>query len=154
PNRLPLVLSVPVLLFLLAYSYTKRFTALAHFWLGAALMLSPVCVWIALRGDVLLANPADILPAALLGGAVLTWVAGFDMIYACQDADFDRQSGLRSIPVIIGVPAALLSAALCHFATLLFLAALPLLCRQLPLGWIYGTAVAIVAALLTYEHLI
>src|SRR5688572_11257190 len=75
PNRLPLFLSVPVLLFLLAYSYTKRITVLAHLWLGAALMLAPVCVWIALRGDVLVANPADILPAVLLGGAVLTWVA-------------------------------------------------------------------------------
>ena len=68
-------------------------------------MLAPVCVWIALRGEMLLANPADILPAVLLGGAVLTWVAGFDIIYACQDADFDRQAKLKSIPAALGVPA-------------------------------------------------
>src|SRR5262245_26570851 len=61
PNRLPLILSLPVLLFLLGYSYTKRFTALAHFWLGTALMLAPVCVWIAIRGEILLVNPADLL---------------------------------------------------------------------------------------------
>src|SRR5436190_15810911 len=90
PNRLPLILSLPVLLFLLAYSYTKRFTVLAHFWLGAALMLAPVSVWIALRCEVLAYDPADILPAVLLGLAVLTWVAGFDIVYACQDVDFDR----------------------------------------------------------------
>src|SRR5438067_2693037 len=90
PNRLPLILSLPVLLFLLAYSYAKRFTALSHFWLGAALMLAPVCVWVALRGEYLVVNPTDGSPALLLGAAVLTWVAGFDIIYACQDAEFDR----------------------------------------------------------------
>ena len=66
PNRLPLWLSLPVLMFLLGYSFTKRFTALAHFWLGAALMLAPVSAWIALRGEILLANPGDILPAVWL----------------------------------------------------------------------------------------
>ena len=85
PNRLPLLLSLPVLLFLLGYSYAKRFTALAHFWLGAALMLAPVCAWIAIRGQAVMQSPADLLPAVVLGGAVLLWVAGFDMIYACQD---------------------------------------------------------------------
>jgi 4-hydroxybenzoate polyprenyltransferase len=154
PNRLPVLLSIPVLLFLLAYSYTKRFTALAHFWLGAALMLAPVCVWIALRGEVLLRNPADIVPALLLGAAVLSWVAGFDMIYACQDTDYDRRARLRSIPAAIGVLGALRLAALCHLATLLLLTALPLACPQVPLGWIYGTGVASVAALLVYEHLL
>ena len=87
PNRLPLYLSVPVLAFLAGYSYAKRFTSLAHFWLGAALALSPVAAWIAIRGEAVLANPADLLPALVLGGAVLTWVAGFDIIYACQDFD-------------------------------------------------------------------
>jgi len=152
PNRLPLFLSAPVLLFLLAYSYTKRLTVLAHFWLGAALMLAPVCVWIALRGQVLLANPADILPAFLLGCAVLTWVAGFDIVYACQDATFDRQAELKSIPAAIGIPAALKLAAVSHLLTLVFLAVLPLICPQVPLGWIYGTGVAAVAPLLIYEH--
>jgi 4-hydroxybenzoate polyprenyltransferase len=143
-----------VLLFLLAYSYTKRFTALAHFWLGTALMLSPICVWIALRGETLVANPADLLPAVVLGGVVLTWVAGFDVIYACQDVEFDRQARLRSIPAAIGVLGALRLAALCHLGTILLLAALPLVCPQVPLGWIYGAGVAAVAVLLVYEHLL
>jgi len=154
PNRLPLILSVPVLLFLLAYSYTKRFTALSHFWLGAALMLAPVCVWIALRGELIVANPVDLLPALLLGGAVLTWVAGFDIIYACQDADFDRAARLKSVPAAFGIRGALRLAALCHLLTLFFLAALPLVCPQVPLGWIYGVGVGAVAALLVYEHLV
>lgn len=154
PNRLPIGLSVPVLLFLLAYSFTKRFTALAHFWLGAALMLAPVCVWIAIRGELLLSNPADILPAVWLGGAVLTWVAGFDTIYACQDADFDRHARLKSIPAAIGVPAALKLAAVCHVGTMILLATLPLVCPQVRLGWFYGCGVAIVSLLLTYEHFV
>jgi 4-hydroxybenzoate polyprenyltransferase len=154
PNRLPLALAAPVLLFLLGYSYAKRFTALAHAWLGAALMLAPLCVWIALRGEAVLAHPADILPAALLGAAVLAWVTGFDIIYACQDADFDRRAGLESIPARLGVAGALRLAAVCHAITLLLLAALPALCPQLGLGWIYGAGVAVVAALLVYEHLL
>jgi 4-hydroxybenzoate polyprenyltransferase len=152
PNWLPLTLAVPVLLFLLGYSYAKRFTSLAHFWLGAALMLAPVCAWIAIRGEVLLAHPADILPALLLGAAVLAWVSGFDIIYACQDADFDRQASLRSVPAVLGVPGALRLAAWCHLATLALLAALPLVCPQLHFGWIYGSGVAAVAVLLVYEH--
>lgn len=152
PNRLPLYLSVPVLLFLLGYSLTKRFTALAHFWLGAALMLAPVSAWIALRGEVLVQSPADILPAALLGVAVLAWVSGFDMIYACQDAAFDREAKLHSVPATLGVIGALRLAAACHFATIVLLAALPWLCPQLQLGWIFGSGVAVVAGLLVYEH--
>src|SRR5262249_19434064 len=85
PNRLPIYLGVPVLAFLLGYSFTKRFTALAHFWLGAALMLVPVSAWIAIRGEQVLEDPLDLLPAIVLGGAVMLWVAGFDIIYACQD---------------------------------------------------------------------
>src|SRR5262249_45227333 len=96
PNRLPLYLSIPVLLFLLGYSYTKRFTALAHIWLGAALALSPLAVWIALRGESMLNNHVEFLPPLVLGAAVMSWVAGFDMIYACQDFEFDRQAGLHS----------------------------------------------------------
>jgi 4-hydroxybenzoate polyprenyltransferase len=152
PNWLPLALAVPVLLFLLGYSYAKRFTSLAHFWLGAALMLAPICVWIALRGQVLLVHPADILPAVVLGAAVLAWVSGFDIIYACQDADFDRRSKLRSVPATLGVAGALRLAALCHLATLLLLAALPWLCPQVQFGWVYGLGVAAVAVLLVYEH--
>lgn len=152
PNPLPLYLAIPVLLFLLGYSYTKRFTSLAHFWLGFALMLAPVSAWIALRGEILLTNPLDILPAVMLGAAVLTWVAGFDIIYSCQDADYDRQAKLRSIPALLGVLGALRLAAVCHLLTLLLLASLPLVCPAVPLGWIYFSGVAIVGVLLTYEH--
>jgi 4-hydroxybenzoate polyprenyltransferase len=152
PNWLPLALAIPVLLFLLGYSYTKRFTSLAHFWLGAALMLAPISAWIAIRGQVLLAHPGDLLPALVLGGAVLAWVAGFDIIYACQDADFDRRSRLSSVPAKLGVVGALRLAALCHLATLVLLALLPWLCPQVQFGWVYGLGVAAVAILLVYEH--
>ena len=154
PNRWPLYLALPVLSFLLGYSYAKRFTRLAHFWLGAALMLAPMCAWIALRGDAVAAHPADLVPAAALGLAVFSWVAGFDIIYACQDADFDRRAGLCSLPAALGVPLALRLAAVCHLATLLLLAALPLVAPQVPLGWLYGGGVACVAILLLYEHLL
>ncbi|MGD9636247.1 MAG: UbiA-like polyprenyltransferase, partial [Pirellulales bacterium] len=126
PNRLPLYLSVPVLAFLAGYSYTKRFTSLAHFWLGAALALSPVAAWIAIRGDAVLAEPADLLPPLVLGGAVLSWVAGFDIIYACQDYESDAKAKLHSVPVRLGVSGALRLAAACHVVTIAFLAALPL----------------------------
>jgi 4-hydroxybenzoate polyprenyltransferase len=150
PNWLPLVLSVPVLAWLLGYSYAKRFTMLAHVWLGAALGMAPVAAWIAIRGEALLANPADGLPALILGLAVTTWVAGFDIIYACQDAGFDESQGLHSIPARLGVPRALTLAAALHVVTLVVLATLPLVVPQLgPVYW--GTLVAI-AALLVWEH--
>jgi 4-hydroxybenzoate polyprenyltransferase len=149
PNALPLYLSAPVLLFLLAYSFTKRFTALSHFWLGAALMLAPVSAWIAIRGEAVLADPADILPAVLLGGAVMLWVAGFDILYACQDVDFDRGHGLHSVPARLGVPRALHLAAMCHLGMILLLMALPLV---YPFGWVYECGIAAVAVLLVYEH--
>ena len=150
PNRLPIYLSLPVLAFLLGYSYTKRFTAAAHFWLGAALMLAPISAWIAIRGEQVIANPLDLLPAAVLGGAVLLWVAGFDVIYACQDVEFDRATGLRGVPARLGVARALRLATACHFGMVLLLAALPWVFP--PLGWIYGLGVAAVALLLIYEH--
>jgi len=150
PNWLPLVLSVPVLAWLLGYSYAKRFTMLAHVWLGAALGMAPVAAWIAIRGEALLANPADGLPALILGFAVTTWVAGFDIIYACQDAGFDASQGLHSIPARLGVPRALTLAMGLHAVTLVILATLPLVVPQL--GAVYwGTLVAI-AALLVWEH--
>ena len=150
PNRLPIYLSLPVLAFLAGYSYAKRFTALAHFWLGAALGISPIAVWIAIRGDVVLEHPADLLPAAVLGGAVLTWVAGFDILYACQDYDADVKARLHSVPITLGIPAALPLAAICHFATIVLLAYLP---WAYPLfGWIYWAGLVPVAVLLVYEH--
>jgi 4-hydroxybenzoate polyprenyltransferase len=152
PNVLPVVLAIPVLAFLLAYSFTKRFTSLAHFWLGAALMLAPVCAWIALRGEILLSHPSDVLPAAILGGAVLLWVSGFDIVYACQDVEFDAATRLRSVPARLGVRGALWIAALCHLCMIILLVTLPLACPQLALGWIYWTGVIAVGLLLLYEH--
>lgn len=154
PNWLPLVLSIPVLLFLLGYSYAKRFTSLAHFWLGAALMAAPICAWIALRGEILLQVPPDILPALVLGLSVLLWVSGFDLIYACQDAEFDKNADLWSVPARYGVPFALRLAATCHFLLLGVLAALPTLAPQLSLGPIYYVTIGLVAILLIYEHAI
>lgn len=152
PNPLPVLFSLPVLAFLFGYSYAKRFTVLAHFWLGAALMLAPVAAWIAIRGEIVTASPADLVPALLLGISVLFWVAGFDMIYACQDAAFDTRAKLRSVPARFGVAAALRLAAACHFLMVLTLAALPVLSPQLRFGPIYFAGVAAVAILLLYEH--
>jgi 4-hydroxybenzoate polyprenyltransferase len=142
PNRWPLALSVPVLLWLLGYSYAKRITSLAHFWLGLSLSLAPVAAWIALRGDLA-------WPPILLALAVLLWVAGFDIIYACQDVEFDRRAGLRSIPRMLGIRRALGVAAACHA---LMIAPLVALGVVYPLGSIYFVGVAAVAALLAYEH--
>ena len=150
PNWLPLALSLPVLAFLLGYSFTKRFTALAHFWLGAALMLAPLAAWIAIRGQIVLAHPADLLPAVVLGLAVLLWVSGFDIIYACQDVDFDRQQGLHSVPARLGVPAALRLAALCHLGMVAALVGLMFVYPYL--GKIYGCGIGAVALLLAWEH--
>jgi 4-hydroxybenzoate polyprenyltransferase len=144
-NSWPLYLSVPVLLFIGAYSYTKRFTVLAHFWLGTSLMLAPVAAWIAIRGLVDLTEPA------LLGAVVLFWVAGFDILYACQDVEFDRRARLRSIPAALGVPIALRVALACHAVMLGLLLALYFAARP-DLGAVYLAGVAGVAALLAYEH--
>ena len=150
PNRLPLYLAVPVLAFLCGYSYAKRFTSLAHFWLGAALAMSPIAAWIAIRGETVARHPADLLPAIVLGAAVAAWVAGFDIIYACQDFAYDREAKLHSIPVRLGVAGALRLAAGCHFVTIALLALLPLI--YLPFGGLWWAGVAAVAALLVYEH--
>ncbi len=144
-NPWPLMLAVPVLLFVCAYSWTKRFTSLAHFWLGASLMLAPLAAWIAIRG------PVDLLAPVILGLAVLAWVAGFDIIYACQDADFDRQARLHSIPARLGVAAALRLAFACHLAMLGLLVALYFAASP-PLGAIYVGGLVLIAGLLLYEH--
>jgi 4-hydroxybenzoate polyprenyltransferase len=150
PNRLPLYLSIPVLAFLAGYSFTKRFTALAHFWLGTALALSPVAAWIAIRGTVVLDHPIDLIPALVLGAAVLTWVAGFDIIYACQDYDVDVAAGHHSIPARLGIRNSLRLAAFCHLLTIIALACLPLV---YPLfGTLFWLAIVAVAVLLIYEH--
>ena len=152
PNWLPVALSLPVLAWLLGYSYAKRFTPLAHLWLGAALGLAPLAAWIAVRGLAILANPADLLPAVVLAAAVTTWVAGFDTIYACQDASFDATEGLQSLPSRFGVAGALRIAAGLHLVTVLLLAALPAVTPGL--DGITWTAVAAIGGLLAYEHAI
>ncbi len=142
-NWLPLYGSVPVLLFLFAYSFTKRFTMFSHFWLGAALMLAPLAAWVAIRGEVAWAP-------LVLGAAVMLWVAGFDIIYACQDVDFDKKNRLHSLPARLGVAGALRLAAVCHLGTV---AGLFILAWVFPaFGWIYLAGVAAIAAFLIYEH--
>jgi 4-hydroxybenzoate polyprenyltransferase len=147
-NVYPLYLSVPVLLFLCGYSYTKRFTSLSHLWLGASLGLSPLAAWIAIRGIV---DVADLAAPLVLGGAVLCWVAGFDIFYACQDVDFDRAARLHSIPAALGVRASLRLALLCHVGMVILLVVLYWAATP-SLGVLYLVGVAAAALLLVYEH--
>ena len=143
-NPWPVYLSGPVLVFLLGYSLAKRFTSLAHFWLGAALMLAPVAAWVAVKGV------ADLTVPAVLGLAVLFWVGGFDILYACQDADFDRAAGLHSIPARVGVQGALRIAAACHAV---MVGLLVLLGSASPhLGAIYFAGLIPIGLLLVVEH--
>jgi len=153
-NPWPLRLSVPVLLFIAGYSWTKRFTFLCHFWLGASLFLAPVAAWIAIRG-----LPSEIYPdttwremltPGLLGLAVLLWVSGFDILYACQDEEFDRKARLHSVPARFGVATSLRIAMLCHLAMVVVLLILQATSPQL--GWIFLAGVLSVATLLAYEH--
>jgi 4-hydroxybenzoate polyprenyltransferase len=144
-NWWPLYLSGPVLAFICAYSYTKRFTSLAHFWLGASLFLAPVAAWIALRGLTDLGTPV------VLGLAVLFWVAGFDILYACQDVDFDRKAKLRSVPTALGVAGSLRLAMLCHVVMVGLLLALYWVAKP-HLGTIYLSGVGLAALLILYEH--
>jgi 4-hydroxybenzoate polyprenyltransferase len=143
-NPLALLLSPVAIAVLLLYSYTKRFTSLCHLVLGLALAGAPLGAWIAVRGDVT-ATPL------LLAAAVLLWVAGFDVLYALQDVDFDRRAGLFSIPARLGVRGALWVSALCHAGTLVLLALLP---RSYPggLGAAYWVGVAGCALLLAWQH--
>jgi 4-hydroxybenzoate polyprenyltransferase len=144
-NYWPMRLSVPTLLFICAYSFTKRFTALAHFWLGASLLLAPVAAWVAVRGLTHLLTPL------LLGLAVMFWVAGFDILYACQDVEFDRKARLASVPARLGVRVSLRIALGCHLVMLGLLLSLFWL-PAAGLGWIYFVGLFLVAALLLYEH--
>jgi 4-hydroxybenzoate polyprenyltransferase len=144
PNPWPLYLSGPVLLFVAGYSWTKRFTSLAHVWLGAALALTPLAAWIAVRGL------TGLLAPGLLGGAVLFWVAGFDVLYACQDVAFDRAEGLHSIPARFGIPASLRLAAASHAVAFGFLVALYFATPVL--GGVYLASLIGIGGLLVYEH--
>jgi len=139
---LPLALSPVALVVLLGYSYTKRFTSLCHFAVGASLGLAPVGAWVAVRGSLELAP-------WLLGAAVMCWTAGFDIIYATQDREFDRSAGLRSLPARLGDAGALRVARLVHAAMWGLLLWFGL---ELGLGAVYFGTVAAVAVVLVVEH--
>jgi 4-hydroxybenzoate polyprenyltransferase len=144
-NPWPIYLAGPVLLFVCLYSFTKRFTYLSHVWLGSSLLLAPMATWIAIRGMESLVAPM------VLSLAVLFWVTGFDILYACQDVDFDRRAGLASVPAKFGVPASLRLALVCHILMVACLIALYWAASP-HLGLIYLVGIAAVAVLLGYEH--
>ncbi len=141
-NRLALLLSPVALAVLLLYSYTKRVTRWSHLVLGFALGIAPSAAWIAVRGSL------D-LRILLLTAAVTFWVGGFDVLYACQDFEFDRQSGLHSIPRYVGIPAALWIARAFHLVMVGLLIALLVV---FGLGKIAAVGVVTVILLLLYEH--
>ena len=146
PNQIPLFASIPVLLFLLGYSYAKRWTVAAHFWLGAALMLAPLAAWVVVR-PALFPLP---VPPLLLGLAVLFWTTGFDLIYATQDADVDKKQGLCSIPGKYGITAAFRLSRMCHFVAVVLWGMIPFFYE--PFGMIYGIGVGLAAIVLAMEH--
>jgi 4-hydroxybenzoate polyprenyltransferase len=142
-NSWPVALSVPVLGYLCAYSLTKRFTRWSHFVLGSGIALSPIAAWIAI-------DPAGVgLEAVLLVVAVACWIAGFDIIYACLDIDFDRREGLHSLPARIGPRAALLIARGCHAVTIAAWVSLGVFAN---LGVVYAAGVGLAAILLIVEN--
>lgn len=141
-NRLALMLSPVALAVLLGYSTAKRWTAGSHFILGMALGIAPIGAWIGVRGTI------D-LPPILLGLGVLFWVAGFDIIYSCQDERFDRRVGLFSLPSRFGRARALAISALAHALSIVFFWSVS---GVTDLGLLYMTAVAAVACLLTWEQ--
>lgn len=143
-NPLCLKLSPVAIFFLVLYSYCKRFTAMAHVVLGICLSAAPVGAWIALRGDVG-------WPVIVLGFAVLFWVAGFDIFYALQDYEFDREQGLFSIPSQFGVERSFQITRAFH---VLMVVLLLLLLLSDGLGWLYFVGVVVVAGLLVYEHML
>lgn len=142
-NWLTFALSPIALLSVLGYSYAKRFTAFAHLMLGWALSISPTAAWIAVRGAI------DSEVPLLLSLLVLMWTAGFDVMYACQDYEFDKKAGLRSIPARFGIRNALWIARLFHVQAFL---ALVLLYLVTGLGWLALAGVAAVGLLLLYQH--
>lgn len=144
-NPLCLVLAPLALAWVLGYSYTKRFTRWAHIVLGLGLGIAPVGGYLAVTGA--WSDPWWMLP--VLAGGVMTWVAGFDVLYALQDVAFDRQSGLHSVPAALGEAGALTVARVFHAGTVIALAAVG---AGVGAGWLYWVGVAVVAVLLLYEH--
>jgi 4-hydroxybenzoate polyprenyltransferase len=143
-NRLTLMLTPVVLIVVLAYSYTKRFTRWSHLVLGLALGIAPAAAWIAVRGSL---DPRILI----LTVAVMFWVAGFDLLYSCQDVEHDRAEGLFSVPSTLGVTAAFWIARIMHVA---MLALLVWLVQAFSLGHYALIGIAAVALLLLYEHMI
>jgi len=143
-NRLAFALSPVALAVILGYSYTKRFTSSSHFLLGLSLAIAPVGAWIAISESI------SLIPL-LLGLAVLLWTAGFDIIYACQDVEFDERVGLYSLPRRIGLAPALFVSALLHAAMVGILLVVSAIAH---LGVAFFAGILLVAALLVYEHLI
>jgi 4-hydroxybenzoate polyprenyltransferase len=141
-NHLALELSPVALAILFFYSYTKRFTSWSHFVLGFCLGISPAAAWIAIRGSL------D-LRMLILCAAVTLWVGGFDVLYACQDVDFDRAVGLHSVPKRFGIAGALAIARVMH---LLMIGLLIWLAWSFHLPWLAWAGIGVVAALLGYEH--
>jgi 4-hydroxybenzoate polyprenyltransferase len=141
-NRVAFFLSPLALAIVLLYSYTKRFTRWSHLALGIALGIAPAAAWIAVRGSL---EPRILL----LSAAVTFWVGGFDVLYSCQDFDFDRSAGLHSIPRHMGIPAALWIARVFHILMLILLVALVI---AFGLGRVAMLGVLAVSVLLTYEH--
>lgn len=153
-NPWPLALSIPVLIWIAFYSLTKRFTALCHVFLGGALAASPIAAAIAVDPSsvILPIWPPSVMAIWGLGAMVLCWVAGFDIIYALQDIEFDRSAGLRSIPARLGWRGALWVSRGLHGLAFLFL----LLAWAVDgrLGWLFGVGIGAVGVLLVTEHII
>lgn len=147
-STLTFILLPGAYLFLIGYSFSKRFTWLSHFVLGFTDGLAPIGAWAAIRNS--LFSSQD-LPAWILLGVVTFWIAGFDMIYACQDIDFDRQEGLQSMPARFGISAALRFSSICHIITIGLLISLGFTSQ---LNWPYWIGLVITAGLLTWEHLL
>ena len=141
-NPLALILSPIALGVILLYSYTKRFTSLSHFFLGLSLAMAPMGGWVAVTARL------D-MPPLYLSAAVLLWVAGFDIIYACRDVEFDRQVGLYSLPSKLGLKRALFLSSLFHVGMMLLLARAFLL---FPLSLLSWSGLFVVAVALIYEH--
>lgn len=145
-NPLCLALLPVALVFLIGYSYTKRFTWLCHLVLGLADGIAPIGGWIAVNPTLSVAN---LLPPLLLGLAVAAWVGGFDLVYSCQDVAFDKQMGLHSVPTRFGIAASLTLSSLAHALTIVLLIIVGLL---LHLSLLYWLGLLIAAGLLAYEH--
>jgi len=141
-NRLTCILAPVALALIFFYSVTKRFTSATHFFLGLALAIAPVGAWIAQTGHL------DIAPIVLAAG-VICWVAGFDLIYATQDYDFDRREGIRSLVVKLGITRSLRLAQLLHLLTFVALIAFGFVAK---LGALYYWSLPLIAAALVYEH--